>query len=374
MFPLDKFQKIRLQRLAMAVGTYCFVILYAYLIEWAGMGAFSAAEEFTLIASAIAGNGLFLFLILSGLNRYLTDPSMTQMQIIFSAGWGMIAILALPDARPLVLLLYLPSFMFGALILKRMAYLKLALLISVMLAAIQLYEYQHLRPDMNIAYELLVWACFTVTLIWFALFGSYLAKARILVRHQNIKLQQTQKRLTKLTKELSHAANTDPLTNILNRRAFYTQVEALKTIQGHGQLPHSVLLIDVDHFKRLNDDYGHACGDAALVVIAQRIDNLLRANDLLVRWGGEEFLVLLRQLGPSQAYEAAERIRLACEKALQIDGQTPIPNSVSIGIASATDLRDLNTTIKQADNALYQAKRKGRNRVTMHEGPQRSSA
>ena len=363
MLHLDKFQKIRLRRLGMAIGTYSFVIIYAFLIESAGVGELSRDELITLIVGALFGNGLFLLLILSGLNRVLPDPSMTQIQIIFSAGWGMIAILALPDARPLVLMLYLPSFMFGALILKRGAYFKLALLLSVMLGVVQLYEYTHIRPQMNVAYEFLVWACFSVILLWFALFGSYLAKARFLLRRQNITLHNTQERLTRLTEELAHAANTDPLTDILNRRAFYSQVAALETIQRHGRLPHSILLIDVDHFKKLNDQYGHACGDAALVVIAQRIDHLLRANDLLVRWGGEEFLVLLRQVDSQQAFEAAERIRIACERPLQVEDQKNIANSVSIGVAHADDLKQLNATIKAADNALYEAKQNGRNRV-----------
>ncbi len=362
---LDKFQRIRLKRLTMAMGTYVLVIVYAYLIKWSGVGDFTQTQAYTMIISAIAGNVFFVMMILSGLNRQLPDPSMTQLQILFSAAWGMIALLALPDSRTLVLLLYIPSFLFGALILKRAAYLRLAAMISLLLASLQVYEYHYVRPEMNIAYEMLIWACFTILLIWCALFGSFLARARFLVRRQNIALQQNRDKLAKMTEELQLAAYTDSLTGALNRRAFYEQIEALLISEQRGNQSHGLLLLDVDHFKKLNDTQGHAVGDEVLVIIAQRIKNQLRTTDLLVRWGGEEFLVLLQQANKYQTLEAAERIRLACAKVISLKNDDEIVSTVSVGCTYNDDFARIDNAIKAADIALYEAKNSGRNQVKL---------
>ena len=164
-----------------------------------------------------------------------------------------------------------------------------------------------------------------------------------------------------IIKELSR---TDGLTNVFNRRYFEELGAREMSLAKRTGTPTSLLMLDLDHFKLINDQYGHAGGDAVLVEFAKRLKQSLRTNDIIGRYGGEEFIVLLSASDSSQAFEAAQRIRLAtCETALLTDGQW-INFSVSIGVAtSLEESYDLHGLIKCADNALYKAKEKGRNRV-----------
>ncbi len=175
MDPADthKLQKIRRHRLFYAVTTYLFVLSVVYLIGWSGIDDISRESWIALILVALVGNLIFLALFLSNLNLKLPDHSMTRLQIIYSAAWGVIGVLAAPNARALVLMLYLPSFMFGSLRLARREYLELVMIISAILACSLVAEYWYIRPDMNVAYEIVLWFCFTMILIWLALFGSY---------------------------------------------------------------------------------------------------------------------------------------------------------------------------------------------------------
>jgi diguanylate cyclase (GGDEF)-like protein len=125
-------------------------------------------------------------------------------------------------------------------------------------------------------------------------------------------------------------------------------------------------MIDVDHFKQLNDTYGHLAGDQALRAIAARLRDNLRENDIIGRFGGEEFVVLLPETGLEQALHVAERLRAAI-------GAQPVPTdegevsvSVSIGVASCESARQplsVEQLLKRADDALYVAKRRGRNQI-----------
>ena len=154
---------------------------------------------------------------------------------------------------------------------------------------------------------------------------------------------------------------TDPLTGLLNRRGVLPQLEReLRRAARHGR-PLSIALLDLDHFKRINDSLGHASGDDALVGFAQRLTTQARQSDLLARWGGEEFLIALPETGRTQAIAVLERIRLAVAQA-PLAPQLPVI-TVSCGIADSVGRQvDLNAMIDAADRALYLAKRQ-RNQV-----------
>lgn len=167
---------------------------------------------------------------------------------------------------------------------------------------------------------------------------------------------------------LERRANTDELTSLPNRRAFMQQArQALARVKRHpGSL--SVMMLDIDHFKRVNDSHGHQTGDAVLVALARLCKQSLREGDLMGRMGGEEFAILLPDSPASQAWDTAERLRRTL-------GQTPIALAnglslnitVSIGVTTtATAHERLGTLLSQADEALYEAKNQGRNRVCQH--------
>ncbi len=169
----------------------------------------------------------------------------------------------------------------------------------------------------------------------------------------------------RLVVELQHTATHDFLTTTLNRRAAHAQLEAEVARARQQRVPLSILLLDVDHFKAINDRYGHEAGDAVLVTLVERLHSVSHVAEGVGRWGGEEFLMILPSTPLESAYESAKRVNsLIADTAFTVEG-TPIHCSVSIGVASSTpDRADVNDLLRRADRALYHAKRAGRNRVS----------
>ena len=158
---------------------------------------------------------------------------------------------------------------------------------------------------------------------------------------------------------------TDSLTGIFNRRHFIEESEREIARARRYALSSGLLLLDIDHFKRINDTYGHTIGDDALKAFAAACQKALRTNDILGRLGGEEFAVFLPQTDADGAALVAERIRGAVEEiAVPLDGGGAVRFTVSVGVAAAANgEQPVDTLLSRADEALYQAKAAGRNRV-----------
>lgn len=165
--------------------------------------------------------------------------------------------------------------------------------------------------------------------------------------------------------QLYRQATRDLLTGLLNRRALTEQLERkLRRTKRYGR-PLTLLMMDLDRFKRLNDEYGHLAGDQVLREFARRAGNALRDSDVLGRWGGEEFMAGLVETRPEEAQRVAERIRDACEQTpVRINDDREVPFTVSIGVSPIREHETLEQAIKRVDDALYAAKAAGRNRVT----------
>jgi len=162
------------------------------------------------------------------------------------------------------------------------------------------------------------------------------------------------------------AATIDPLTGIPNRRAVVTTGSKLiRTVARPGR-PVAALMFDLDHFKKINDRFGHATGDSALIVFARTATASLRSTDLIGRLGGEEFAAILPNMNADEALAAADRVRRAfVEAAKEIDGH-PVLGTLSAGVAVTTDsMTTVDELLSRADEALYQAKTRGRNRVVV---------
>lgn len=159
-------------------------------------------------------------------------------------------------------------------------------------------------------------------------------------------------------------AERDPLTKLRNRRAFDAALDAENARFQRYERPLSVMLVDLDHFKQINDTHGHEAGDAVLQLVARTLELELRDNDIPARFGGEEFVVLLPETDRSHAHDAAERLRGAIERLdFQWQGRA-IPIRASIGVASCPDCANSpHDLIGAADEALYKAKENGRNQV-----------
>lgn len=174
-----------------------------------------------------------------------------------------------------------------------------------------------------------------------------------------------------LERELQRLATTDMLTGIANRRAFLETAESAYAHSCHSGEPLTLLMLDLDHFKTINDRYGHLEGDRALVAFAQAVKSQLRASDAVGRLGGEEFGVLLPLTTLAEGLEAANRI-LQSVRALQLSDDTGqayrITTSLGVGAFRQGD-RSLRDMLDRADQALYQAKRQGRDQIASLETP-----
>jgi diguanylate cyclase (GGDEF)-like protein len=160
----------------------------------------------------------------------------------------------------------------------------------------------------------------------------------------------------------------DALTGAYNRRVFDDRLQGELAFSVRHKQPLSLLLLDVDHFKRFNDTHGHQAGDMVLQVVSRRIDETLRTEDVFARYGGEEFGVLVRDTTPVGALVVGERLRaLVADSPIEFEGRE-LSVTVSIGVAcNGADSVTAEQLIREADEALYQAKERGRDRVVVYE-------
>src|SRR5207253_3177629 len=158
------------------------------------------------------------------------------------------------------------------------------------------------------------------------------------------------------------AASIDPLTGMFNRRGFAEATTRMIEREARAGRPVAVLIFDIDHFKSINDRFGHPAGDEVLILFATVVVNTLRISDLSGRIGGEEFAALL-PCSLEEAVIAAERVRSAFAASGIVIESGPVDTTVSIGVAGGPAGTELEVLLAAADTALYQAKRSGRNRV-----------
>jgi len=202
-----------------------------------------------------------------------------------------------------------------------------------------------------------------VILSWMLVLAWEVATRLILLyrraRRDSANLEALQAETDKF-RELSH---TDLLTHIANRSGLDIHLEGI--IERQGNLKGYVLMIlDIDHFKRVNDQRGHDAGDRILSQFASLVSESVRADDFFARWGGEEFVIMLKTTDTGTALAVAEKIRLKIH-AETMEPQRPLKITVSIGVAMITGNEKFNSAFKRADKALYQAKRGGRNCVIL---------
>ncbi len=166
-------------------------------------------------------------------------------------------------------------------------------------------------------------------------------------------------------RRLHELACTDPLTQLRNRRFMMEVVQHEAAVFERGGRPLSILLGDVDHFKRINDQHGHAVGDAVLCAIARVLREGVREVDHVARWGGEEFLVLLPGTELDEAQQVAERLRTAVQTLVEVEGRRDLGLSITLGLAELRSGESIEQALMRADRALYEGKQAGRNRVIL---------
>lgn len=180
-----------------------------------------------------------------------------------------------------------------------------------------------------------------------------------------LKIKTLQDSLKKSNQALMELSNTDPLTHLSNRRFLMKTLEKELQRCERSQKPMALIMVDVDHFKPVNDTYGHQQGDVVLQTLADQMKAHLRDYDLAARFGGEEFALVLPETALTEAVQVAERLRIAISELRIPADHNEIRLTISLGVATYPHpkVRTVDNLILEADRALYNAKERGRNRV-----------
>ncbi|GLR63519.1 GGDEF domain-containing protein [Marinospirillum insulare] len=349
-------QKLRLRRSLMAVGAG-FANSLVITIAWQFGYVFVSGELlFAYLAVSSIGYALFPWLILTKKNLNFSDPSMTSFQI----GWQLIMILvcmyAAPGIRELLIVNFLLILLFSVFRYhpKQLPFVAAFLLSSYLLVI--LAQLMWSSAPIHWQYEVVTSLVFVLGLIGVSLLGVEISSLRVALKRRN-------EHLALLTAKNEQLAVTDDLTGLYNRRHLMRILRRQKSLSDRGGYQFSIGFIDLDFFKQVNDTYGHAAGDAALVAVAKEINRTLRDVDYVARIGGEEFVVVLSQTDYAEALRIAERLRADIAQ-LKIDlgeGQPTIALTASLGVATYRLTETLNDLIHRGDSAAYAAKSCGRN-------------
>lgn len=192
---VQRAQQIRLRRFGMAGATYLVVIVAAFLVTRLGLGSMTGAQWVAYIGLGLIGNVVFFFLFYTNVNLRFSDPSLTWEQIVYSGLWGMVPLYALPEARPVVLMFYLPAFTFGMLRLTRPQYLSVAACVMALYASVLGLEYFQGRQGFRLQYELFLFVLFGILMTWFAFFGGFVSDMRRRLRLRNEEILEAHERI-----------------------------------------------------------------------------------------------------------------------------------------------------------------------------------
>lgn len=349
-FPQDeRNQTLRLKRFFMALGSY--VMWFALCVLFYAQGQMTRGTINVLVVASVgilSCNGLVYTLIRSGYNKKFRDPSLTLLQMVIATFWVMVIAYYADAMRPLVLLTYLVVFIFGLFRLDVWQFLFLSAFAVINYSLVILLLYK-INSDLVSKADVLSIVVLAVVLPWFSLVGGY---------------------ITKLRKQISHALATierlaiiDDLTQVFNRRQMYKILEHQKALVDRGIHPFSICIFDLDHFKRVNDTYGHSAGDIVLRTIAQETQRNLRNIDHIARYGGEEFILILTNVEKDQAMLCADRIRKMVKKIVFENMPPDFRMTISVGVTEFQQSEVIQQAINRADTALYRAKANGRDRV-----------
>jgi diguanylate cyclase (GGDEF)-like protein len=192
------------------------------------------------------------------------------------------------------------------------------------------------------------------------------------LRRTLAELEASREQVRRQNDELQQLASRDPLTGCLNRRAFFEMLEDMFVAARERNKSFCCVMTDIDHFKQFNDRYGHAVGDDVIRAVVHTLQNALRPDDLLCRYGGEEFCIILPHTDLDRAGEIAKRLRAEVEMhaGQSVRSADGLKITSSFGVSELTrEMRDPAELIDRADTALYESKNNGRNQVTIWRAP-----
>lgn len=356
MLTTDKRQRIRLAMsgLAALLMVCCLVVMNSV----AAAGLASTAEVRVWTACSVLGLIAVYAAIRSGWSRRFKDPALTLAQILYAVTCCAAAFVIAGPARGVTLPILAIILMFGIFGLTTRQMLGVLVYSLVAFGVASGVVAARDEPD----YPTVVAAAY-VGMVVVVLLSSTFLTTRVQSTCEHLRRQKAE--LAQALEQIRQLATHDDLTGLLNRRAMLDRMQLEQRRSLRSGSPLLIAQLDIDHFKAVNDTHGHAAGDLVLQSFADTVRRNVRDTDVLARWGGEEFVLLLCDTPASDAVTLMERLRQAVQ-AMQVpvpQSGGPITVTVSIGLARHTPADPLAGTLERADRALYAAKAGGRNRV-----------
>lgn len=348
-------QRMWVMRTGVSAGMYLATIaLQCWAVD---AGLLSRTVATWLIAYQVIGFSLLYGLLRSGLSLRLPDPSMAFWQSMLGLSVVVLNYALFEASRNVGMPLLCLTLVFGLYVLSPAQILLAGGCAVAMLLAMLFFVSRLHLPDFDVEQQSLNVALAAITLPVLAVVARQVA----LMRRRQV---QQQLELDQAIQQLNEVATRDGLTGLSNRRHMNTRLDTEVRRMVRSQRAFSLLILDIDCFKRINDHYGHQVGDQVLVAFGQHILSVFGDPDTACRWGGEEFLVLMPETTAAQAMAAVQRLQAASIIELpDIDHGERSCVTFSGGLAQAVLGEPLAATIARADAVLYQAKRDGRNRV-----------
>jgi diguanylate cyclase (GGDEF)-like protein len=352
----DPKQVLRLKRTAYALIGYGIHTIIAWLLLRWHLLWLSPEQFMGLFSLFWLMHLVFPLLIITGLNRRFKDPSLTLYQMSWATLYEMTVIFFAPPVRMMLLMYYLVVVVFGAFRLRLAQFLFIS---SLALASygLVIFGWAYFQVTVqDLRLEVIQWVVFGLAMGIISMLGADLSNLRTTANRQNQQLAHALGKIEKL-------AITDELTGVWNRRQIMRILQGQKALVDRGGYRFAVCFLDLDHFKRVNDRYGHHVGDLVLRTVASQAKGALREIDYFARFGGEEFLAVLANTSLPASLPAAERLRRAVEE-IDFEGIADgLHTTVSIGVTDCRFKEPLDIVLNRADQALYEAKRAGRNRI-----------
>jgi len=371
LFPDDNPQlSVRLKRQLMAVYSYCIIAVGIYLaIRFDVMD--KNMPTGTIFGGIFLFNAIVFVIIRKGWSNIFQDPSLTFFQVFAGVVINTILLHYGQEVRGVLISIYFMVMTFGIFALKRKEMMVLALATVVSYATL-IYVETLMGFPRSLSLSLSELGVLGFGLTWFVYVGGYIHNLQVRIREQRgvlesaqNKLEISNSRLQDALKKLERIVIHDELTGIYNRRHLMERLEEQIALSHRKNLPLFLAMIDLDHFKKINDEYGHIAGDEVLVTFAQMARQHVRRSDLVARYGGEEFIIAFCNGSEDNIYTIINRLRESFfehrPEFLRHDANI----SFSAGVSA---LRPGDTPIElisRADEALYRAKALGRNRIEM---------
>ena len=361
LFSSDPRQRLRIKRSLLAANVFGACALTAIYAAWMGFMSF---HDVRLLCLAIALNcGVWYALLRTGLNKRFADPALTLPQILAALTIIIGAYSITGPFHGSTMMLLVLVLVFGVFNLSAQGARIAATYTVGLMGCAQLVKMETDPVNYPFSLEIVHFVLTAAIVPTISRLAAQLSSLRQRLQSQKDELAQALTRIQIL-------ATRDELTGLVNRRHMMDVLQQhRKRLQRSGYHRFCLAILDLDHFKRVNDTHGHGVGDEVLRRFAAVAQQALRDTDVLARWGGEEFLLLLNDTSAEQAQIGLDRVRELLADARLSNDVPDLRATFSAGLTAYDSGEPLDVCIERADRALYEAKAAGRNRTVIHHGP-----